>query len=194
MGSRILVINGHPDPRHERFCWAIAAAYSAGAHESGRLVRRIDIGTLDFPLLRTMEDFQSPAAPAELKDAQTSIRWADHLVIIHPLWLGGQPAMLRAFLEQVLRYGFALGAPNSAKPGGLLKGRSAHIIVTMGMPGLIFRLAFGAFGLRALERGVLWLCGFSPIRRTVLGGVDSVSDARRAAWLKTAYNLGSRGI
>jgi len=197
MTSRILIINGHPDPRPERLCTAIADAYAAGAQAAGRQIRRIDVGALNVPLLHTMDQFRNEAPGAEMAAAQEAIRWATHIVFIHPLWLGGQPAMFRAFLEQVFRYGFALADPGSASgsasASGLLKGRSARIIVTMGMPAIVFRLAFGAWGARAFERGVLWLCGVSPIRRTVLGGVETASLATRKVWLGKVRRLGAEG-
>lgn len=48
---------------------------------------------------------------------QASIRQADHLVIIHPLWLGSVPALLKGFLEQVFHPGFAFGKPEQPDRG-----------------------------------------------------------------------------
>lgn len=194
MGARILVINGHPDPRPERLCAALAEAYAEGARAAGREVRRIDIGALEVPLIRTAASFEAEAPPPALVGAQEDLRWADHLVIVHPLWLGGAPALLKAFLEQVFRYGFAIPRPQEGGAmSGLLKGRSARLVVTMGMPAPVYRLAFGAFGARAIERGVLWLSGFGPIRRTLIGGVEQASAARRARWIERMRRLGRRG-
>lgn len=50
----------------------------------------------------------------------------------NPLWLGDVPALLKAFLEQIARPRFALAQGTMPKP--LVKGRSARLIVTMGMP------------------------------------------------------------
>src|SRR3546814_9849412 len=59
--------------------------------------------------------------------------WADHLVILYPLWLGDVPALLKGFLEQILRPGFAIDEGSTGMSAKLLTGRSARIIVTMGM-------------------------------------------------------------
>jgi len=80
--------------------------------------------------------------------------------------------------------------PGSKSLSGLLRWRSARIVVTMGMPGFIYRSVFGAFGIRAFERGVLALSGIGPIRRTLLGGVESASAEHRAAWLVRMRRLG----
>jgi len=48
MAKRILVINGHPDPRPERFCAGLADAYATAAVAAGHDVRRIALGKLKF--------------------------------------------------------------------------------------------------------------------------------------------------
>jgi putative NADPH-quinone reductase len=68
-------------------------------------------------------------------------------------------------------------------PKGLLAGRSAPIVVTMGMPALIYRWCFRAHGVRGLERSVLKFAGMMPVRETLLGMVDVTSAAKRRAGL-----------
>lgn len=190
MVARVLVINGHPDPAAERLCAALAEAYVRGAHRAGHEVRRIDVGAADFPLIRSAADFTQGGPPPAMKVAQEAVAWADHLVLVFPLWLGGAPALLKGFLEQVFRYGFAISSPGEGVKG-LLKGKSARLVVTMGMPAQAFRWIFGAFGSRSLERGLLWICGISPIRRTLFGAVETVSPEARAGWLAKMEALGA---
>ncbi len=101
MSKRILVINGHPDTRPERFCSALTAAYVESAISAGHEVRRIDVGALTFPLLVRFEDFQTQPTNEDIVKAQADIAWAEHLVFIHPLWLGATPALLKGFLERI---------------------------------------------------------------------------------------------
>lgn len=190
--KRILVINGHPDPGPERFAAALAAAYVKGASSAGRQIRRLDIGGDHTPLIRSRSEFEDGKLPPAIREAQEAIAWADHIVVIFPLWLGGAPAALKAFFEQTFRYGFALNRPGEPA-AQLLKGKSARVIVTMGMPAPVFNWVFGAYGLKALERGILWMVGISPIRRLVLGGVEQSAE-RRAAWLKKVEALGVAGV
>src|SRR5262249_6217061 len=70
MPRRILVINGHPDSRPERFCTALASAYSGAALKAGHEVRRIDIATLSFPLLARNEDFAHVSDNPDILRAQ----------------------------------------------------------------------------------------------------------------------------
>lgn len=192
MGDRILVLNGHPDPSPSRFAAALAAAYVLGAHQAGRQVRRLDVGALEFPLIRSQDAFLHDLPPSDIAEMQAAIRWADHLVIIFPLWLGAMPAVLKGCFEQVFRYGFAIDPPGQPFKRRL-GGRSARVIVTMGMPRPIFRWVFGAAGLTSLERGLLWMAGVRPIRHLILGGVEG-APRRREAWLSDVHRLGQEGL
>jgi putative NADPH-quinone reductase len=118
---------------------------------------------------------------------------ADHLVLLYPLWLGGMPALLKGFLEQILTPGFAYAMIEGGKGWTKgLKGKSARIIVTMGMPALAFRWYFGSHSLKSLKRSILGFCGVRPIRTTLLGGIETVSDARRRRWLEKVRALGQK--
>lgn len=105
--TRILILQGHPDASERHFNHALADAYARGAEDHGHDVRRIDVGELDFPLLRSPTQWMEGLLPPGLTDAQNAIGWAQHIVIFFPLWLGGMPALLKGFLEQVARPGFA---------------------------------------------------------------------------------------
>lgn len=187
---RVLVINGHPDSSGQRYCTALSAAYLRGADLAGHQIRRLDVGALKLPPIQSTAEFL--AEPDETALAvQAAIRWANHVVIVYPLWLGGPPAALKAFLEQVFRYGFAVAAPGE-KRGGLMKGKTARVIVTMGMPAPFFSLVFDAAGLKCLTRGILKLAGFS-VRSTIIGGVEG-SPERRKAWLSRIETLGVHAV
>ncbi|PPD43070.1 MAG: dehydrogenase [Methylocystis sp.] len=194
MPSKIVVIQGHPDCAPERFCRALADAYARGAASAGHEVRRIDVASLDFPLLRTQTDFERGIVPPAIAEAQETIRWADHLTFVYPLWLGDAPALLKGFIEQTFRPGFALRYREGRLPYGLLKGKSARLIVTMGMPALVYRFYFFAHGLRNLERNVLSYAGVSPVRDTLIGSIKSMDRATCEGWLATAESLGRRGV
>jgi len=193
MAQRIAIIQGHPDARGDRLLHALAAAYAKGAAAAGHEVRRIEVAQLDFPLVRTKEEWHEGKVPAPLAPAQAAIAWATHLVILYPLWFGTMPALLQGFLEQVLRPGFAVDYAKPGLPKGLLGGKSARIVVTMGMPALAYRWYFRAHSLKSLERNVLRLCGIGPIRESLLGRVEGVNAARREKWLVQVGELGRAG-
>ena len=120
---------------------------------------------------------------------------AEHLVFVFPLWLGTMPAMLKGFLEQIMRPGFAFAYPDTGSSGfvkTLLKGRSARIVVTMGMPAFFYRLWYLNHGVAGMRRNILNFVGIRPVRETLFGLVGNATDARRAAWIETMRRLGAR--
>lgn len=189
--SRVCLINAHPDPAPQRFCFALTDAYQSAAQQAGHAVTRFNAGEIDVPLLDSAEVFKQ-APPAALTPVREALSAADHLVLIYPLWLGSLPAKAKALLEQIARGGFLLdtGGDSSKWPARKMKGKSARVIVTMGMPGFAYRLFYGSHSLKGLEAGVLKISGFKPVRDTVLGGVET-SPERRAKMLETVAALGA---
>jgi|SRR5690606_3628847 putative NADPH-quinone reductase len=189
---RILVLDAHPDPDRARFVHALAQTYVDAAAAAGHALATIDLATLDFPLVRNPDDWLHGQPPPAIVRAQSDIEWADHVAIFLPLWLGDMPALLKGFLEQVMRPGFALEYRDDGLPRKLLAGRSARIVVTMGMPALFYRLVYGANSVKSFERNILRLVGFSPVERTIVGGVEQ--ESHREAALEAMRELGARGI
>ncbi len=190
---RILLIIGHPDASPRHLCHALSDAYGAGARQSGHEVRVVNVARLDFPVLRTREAWEKGDVPASLVPVQHDIEWANHVVLFFPLWLGDMPALLKAFLEQVARPGFAIGRegdnPLAMK---LLKGRSARVVVTMGMPALLYRWYFRAHSVKALERNILGFVGFAPVHETLIGMVESLGVDGVAKWLARMRKAGEQ--
>ena len=191
MSTQITIIQGHPDPAGGHLCHALAQAYAEGAREAGHELRTVDVAKIEFPLLRSAHAWQHEPLPPALADAQDAIRWGDHLVFFFPLWLGGMPALLKGFLEQIAREGFAFTKDGSSPMGKkLLKGRSARVVVTMGMPATVYRYYFRAHSLKALERNILGFVGIAPIHETLIGLVDDLDDEAKAKWFEQLRELG----
>lgn len=195
MPKHILIIDGHPDHGQPHLTAALADAYAEGAAAGGHDVRRIVITHLDFPLLRSQTEFESRHLPPVLEEAAASLAWADHIVFVFPLWLGTMPALLKAFLEQTIRPGVAFeygtkGAWNTM----LLKGRSARLIVTMGMPAILYRLWFRSHGVATLRRNILNFVGIRPVRESFFGMVDQAGAGKHARWIATVRALGERAV
>lgn len=194
MPKRIVIIDGHPDSSPERFCHALADAYAAGAAAGGHSVERVAIADMDIAFLRSAQEWATDEQTPAMRACQRAISGAEHLVIVYPLWLGTMPALLKAFFEQLTRSGFAV--KESGKGGwpiAQLKGKSARIVVTMGMPAFVYRWYFLAHSLKSLERNILAFAGIGPIRDTLVGGVEGLGAAGRERWLETVRRLGRDG-
>lgn len=194
MSKRIAIIQGHPDATEVHYGHHLMAAYARGAASAGHETRLIEVAKLGFPLLPGKQEWEHGATPPAIAAAQQTIAWAEHLVICYPLWLGGMPAILKGFFEQVARPGFAFASPDSGQRWKkLLKGKRARIVVTMGMPALIYRWYFGAHSLKSLERSILGFVGIGPIRSTLIGMIEQPDNSRRERWLQTLAELGRKG-
>lgn len=192
--KRITLIQGHPDPAGGHLCHALAENYAVGARLGGHELRTIDIAHLDFPLLRSAEEWKHQPLPDSLVPAQEAIRWAEHIVFFFPLWMGDMPALLKGFLEQVAREGFAFSAADeggSAKK--LLEGRSARVVCTMGMPAVVYRWYFRAHSIKSLERNVLGFVGISPVEETLIGSVEQMDNKAKSRLFSKIRNLGRDG-
>jgi putative NADPH-quinone reductase len=189
---RIVLIQGHPDHGREHFCHALADAYARGAEAAGHAVERLDVADIAPEPLASEAEFGTEPGGA-MAEAREAIRAADHIVVVFPLWLGTMPARLKAFFEQMARAGFALGQSGGGWPEQHLKGKSAHVIVTMGMPGLAYRVWFLNSGVAVLKRMILGMSGVRPIRQTTIGGIEAMDDAARGRWLARIEAAGRAG-
>jgi putative NADPH-quinone reductase len=191
--GHILIIQGHPDAGSRHFGHALADAYADAAGEAGHEVRRIDVASVDFPLLRSQQEWEHGELPPSLAPAQEAIRWSSHIVILFPLWLGDMPALLKGFLEQVARPGFAFRYAQGKSPFNSkgLTGRSARVVVTMGMPALAYRWLYRAHSVKSLERNILGFVGIAPVHETLVGSVGNLDDKTAAKWFARMRRLGS---
>jgi putative NADPH-quinone reductase len=190
--KRILLVQGHPDGVVPHLCNALADSYATGAENAGHTVRWVRVAELDFPMLRSQEAWEKGNLPTSLLQAQVDIQWAEHIVLFFPLWLGDMPALLKAFLEQVARPGFAFeyAEGNTSFTKKMLTNRSARIVVTMGMPALIYRWYFRAHSVKSLERNVLGFVGIAPVHETLIGAVANLDADSSKKWLVKLRQLG----
>lgn len=193
MSKRILLVQAHPDASRPHFGHALEASYAKGASEAGHTVRQVVVATLDFPLLRSQLEWEEGSIPPSLKPAQEAIAWSEHIVFFFPLWLGDMPALLKGFLEQVARPGFAILREKSGNPWAQkgLTGRSARLVVTMGMPALVYRWYFRAHSIKSLERNVLGFVGIAPVHETLIGLTGDMKPKDAAKWLGKLGRLGA---
>lgn len=189
--AKIVIVQGHPDNKERHLCHALADAYAPGAERAGHHVERIELSHMDVPFLTSQREQEHGAVPPAIAGAQALVKDADHLVFVHPLWLGGMPALLKAFLEQTARPGFAYDSSKPPFRNGLLTGKSARVIITMGMPSLAYRVFYGSHSFKAMKIGILQFVGIRPVRATLIGSVGS-HGFNGSSWLKKMEQLGER--
>ena len=158
--KRVLVVLGHPSG--DSYCAALVQAYAGAAQAAGHDVRTLHLHQLDFdPILHEGYRRIQPLEP-DLLRAQEAITWAEHLCFAYPIWWGGVPALFKGFLDRILLPGFAFAyRDGNPFPARLLKGRSAHQLVSLDTPPWYFRWVYRAPGLNQMERTTLKICGIA---------------------------------
>jgi NAD(P)H dehydrogenase (quinone) len=188
--SQIAIVVGHA--RRDSYCESLGEAYRRGAAAGGHQATLFVTSKMTFDPILHEGFIKIQPLESDLQAAHDAIRDADHLVLIFPLWLGTLPAIFKGFLERVLQPDLV----EPSKKGKFIKifnGKSARVIMTMGMPGFIYRWYFGAFALRMLKRNILGFIGVSPVRSTIHGMIEAVSQEKRQSWLADAEAMGRSG-
>lgn len=188
----ISVILGHPDPAS--FNHAIARTVAETLAANGADVRFHDLHAEGFdPLLQADEYVRGAKLPPLVERHCQEIREADGLVIVHPNWWGMPPAVLKGWVDRVLRpgvaYEFLPGDGGEGVPAGLLKPMTALVLNTGNTPEKREREVFGDPLERLWRDCILNFCGVRKVVRRLYGVVCVSDAAQRDAWLEDAAAL-----
>jgi NAD(P)H dehydrogenase (quinone) len=189
---KISVILAHPTPGS--FNHAIAEAAIEILNGNGHEVTFHDLYAENFdPLLPSHEIPRAAELDATLTAHCTEIAGADGIVIVHPNWWGQPPAILKGWVDRVLRpgvaYEFVEGDSGEGVPIGLLRAQTAVVFNTSNTP---TAREFSDFGdpLETLWRNCIFgLCGVTRIERKMLGVIVTSAPAQREDWLKQVREL-----
>lgn len=179
-----LVLSGHP--LQPSFTAALADRYQSTLEASGITTKRLDLAAMNVPELTTRKPGDAEMI-GDIKLFWEAMVWADHVVIVHPLWWGGMPAKLKALFDIGLQTGKAYRYEgNSPLPLGLLKGRSARMIITSDTPGFFMALVYGNAHFRAMKNQILKFVGLNPVKLTHLSMMRNSTPEQRNAFLDKA--------
>ncbi|MBL7912687.1 MAG: NAD(P)H-dependent oxidoreductase [Bacteroidia bacterium] len=190
--KKILIINGHP--QKNSFCNSLSEAYKIGATKAGNDVVLLNLYELDFNLnLENGYSRQSLIEP-DIQFAQEKINWAQHIVIVHPVWWGSVPALLKGFFDTALLPGFAFKyRENSVMWDKLLKGKSGRIIYTSDTPIWVYKYFYSAPSVNTVKHRVLGFCGITPVKVTGIGPIRKSKLEFRQKWMEKVEQLGKKG-
>lgn len=184
---KTLVIIGHPNPASfntNGILEAVKTQLAAMNHE----VRVRDLYAINFNPVLSGADFaafQSGQIPADIKAEQEHISWAQNIILIHPTWWIGRPAMVQGYFDRVFAFNFAFTVDqNGAR--GLLKNEKALIINTAGTDEVVYNNWPGSKELlgRPTAEGVFGYCGIPNVKHIELFGIASSNQERREALLE----------
>jgi len=189
---RVSVILAHPDK--SSFNHAIASAVLETLARNGHQALFHDLYSEGFdPLLPAKEIPRGAALDPLLKAHCDEIASVNGIVVVHPNWWGQPPAILKGWIDRVVRpgvaYMFKEGDGGEGVPVGLLKARAALVFNTGNTELSRERSVFGD-PLESIWRNcVFGLCGVKDFRRELFTVVVSSSESERKAWLERARQL-----
>lgn len=191
----ISLILAHPRPGS--FNHAIAARAREALVNGGHQVLFHDLYQEGFdPVLPWPEIARGSVLDPVVKEHCREISLAEGIIVVHPNWWGQPPAILKGWVDRVLRpgvaYRFLEGDSGEGVPCGLLKARTALIFNTSNTPPQREMLAFGDPLEREWRSCIFDLCGVRRFYRRTFSVVVTSTAEERLAWLEEVEDTVSR--
>jgi putative NADPH-quinone reductase len=195
MALKISLILAHPNPAS--FNHAIAQATLQTLQHLGHQVHHHDLYAEGFePRLPAEEIDRDPQLPEFLQNHCRELSQADGIVIVHPNWWGQPPAILKGWIDRVLRpgvaYQFLEGDGGEGVPRGLLRARAALVFNTSNTPRHRELAVFGDPLETIWKNCIFGLCGPSEFFRRNFEVVVTSTPAQRDVWLREVQEIVAR--
>jgi putative NADPH-quinone reductase len=186
------VILAHPRPGS--FNHAIAETVVQALADHGHSVHFHDLSAERFdPVLPYDEIPRDAPLDASITEHCRELADSDGIVIIHPDWWGQPPAILKGWIDRVVRpgvaYRFQAGDAGEGVPAGLLKAGVAIVFNTSNTPKQREQAAFGDPLERLWKDCIFSFCGVPVFHRHMFSIIVTSTDAQRAAWLREAREI-----
>ena len=184
---KISVILGHPNKGS--FNHAIADSAVKTMSGSGHEVFFHDLCEEKFnPVLTYAEITKGPVLDPVLQAHCSEIAAADGIIIVHPNWWGQPPAVLKGWIDRVIRagvaYEFSAGDGGEGVPIGLLKAKTALVFNTSDTPGERELEVFGDPLETIWKNCVFDYCGVKNFYRKTYGVITNSTPEQRKLWLQ----------
>jgi len=192
---RATVILAHPDPGS--FNHALAAAAVDALQANGHEVAFHDLYRERFPAILPAREIPRDAElPRIVRKHCAEIAATEGIVIVHPNWWGQPPAILKGWVDRVLRpgvaYTFAEGDQGDGELIGLLKARAVLVLNTSNTPVERETSLYGD-PLESLWKNNMFVsCGVKDFYRRMFGVIITSTPERRAEWLREAGETTAR--
>jgi len=176
------------------FNHAIAHAAADALRSNGHAVSLHDLYAENFNPVITARELVSDVSDDPLVQAHCrEIKAAEGLVIVHPNWWGQPPAILKGWVDRVLRngvaYTFGTGDDGGGLPVGLLRIKNALVLNTSNTPEARENEVFGDPLERIWKDCVFGFCGINGYARRMYAVVVSSTLEQRRGWLADAGKL-----
>ncbi len=183
---QISLILAHPSSGS--FNHAIAQAAVAELKRNGHQVNFHDLYAEGFdPVLPAKEVPKDASLPSAVEEHCREIANAEGIIIVHPNWWGQPPAILKGWVDRVIRpgiaYEFEEGDQGEGIPIGLLKAKAAWVFNTSNTVPEREARVFGDPLETLWNNCVFGLCGVRVFHRVTFSVVVTSTAEQRQAWL-----------
>jgi NAD(P)H dehydrogenase (quinone) len=183
---KISVILAHPNP--DSFNQAIARTVVVQLKNNGHRVQFHDLYEENFdPLLTGKEIPNDAPLPQEIKMHCREIVEAEGIIIVHPNWWGQPPAILKGWIDRVIRpgiaYEFLVEDSGEGIPKGLLRAKTAIVFNTSNTEPVREKDVFGDPLETIWKNCVFGLCGVPVFYRRTFSVIITSTEAQRRLWL-----------
>ena len=183
---KISVILAHPNK--SSFNHAIAETSVKTLKKSGHEVYFHDLYEENFdPILTGKEISKAALLPKDIAKHCAEIAEVEGIVVIHPNWWGQPPAILKGWVDRVIRpgvaYEFLEGDSGEGVPQGLLKAGTALVFNTSNTNAEREQSIFGDPLELIWKKCIFDLCGVSDFYRRTFGVVVTSTETEREHWL-----------
>ncbi len=191
----ISVILAHPDPRS--FNHAIADAAVSELIANGHNVLFHDLYAEGFdPVIPAGEIPPGARVSADVERHCREISAAEGIIIVHPNWWGQPPAILKGWVDRVLRAGtayiFEEGDNGEGVPVGLLKAKAACVFNTSNTLPEREERVFGDPLETLWKNCIFGLCGVENFYRETFSVVVTSTAGKRREWLARVREIVQR--
>ena len=182
---RVLVVLGHG--RTESLGHHLLGVVLESMRRAGAEHRLHDLLSDGFdPVLRLAPGARQALPPSAASDPLgqrycEDVRWADRLIVIHPVWWFAPPAILKGWIDRILVHSVAVNQPGSGPPEGILQRYRALVVQTFNAPRAVDTLLMRNLSEAFWRRAVFASVGIRHSKRLALYGVEGLAPAELAA-------------
>jgi NAD(P)H dehydrogenase (quinone) len=193
---RVSVIVGNPRP--QSFCHAIANTAAERLRAAGHAVILHDLQEEGFNPVATAEEVETRVSKDPLVERHCAeLANAEGLVVVHPTWWAGPPAILKGWIDRVVRRGVAYDVVPNIEDNrmghvGRLRVRTAIVFNTADTPQDVEEKTFRDPVGSLWERYIAPMCGIPALERHVFRVMGTSTPETRTAWLAEAASTVSR--
>ncbi len=173
----ILIVTAHPSSTG--ITHSIASTYAEAKRVKGHAVEVVNLYAKEYRLdLLNFENIKEFKVGTIQKKFQNQLQWAHEIVVVHPIWWGTPPSIMKSWVELSFWPKVAYQYTGPAKWLKLLDGKSAKVFATCGGPSWYYRLPF--MSLKSFWcTSVFEFCGVDVVSVKILDNLNIMEGERK---------------